>query len=166
MSFPALFKEMSLGPYTVRLLLQNQSPLVEFNDQIFNHVWLLSQQISLLSDPVYIQEFAEISNFLWKGTQFQFIDSIPHYQQFYTEQVELERKYSSDVFPYRLTDYKIFDVTVMHDPQIEGGLLRYFVYNTATGLPYRVVCPYPYISTSTLVHYQILPIKEEATENR
>lgn len=166
MSFPALFKELSVGPNTLRLLLQNQNPLVEFNDQIFNHVWSLGQQLPCLSDPAYLKEFAEISNFLWKGSQFQFIDTISQYQKFYIEQVELERKYSSDVFPYRLTDYKIFDVSVMHDPQVEEGLLRYFVYNTTTGLPYRVVCPFPYISTSTLVHYQILPIKEEAKENR
>lgn len=162
MSFPTLFKEMSIGPYTLRLFLQAERPLVEFNDQIFNHIWLLGQQIPHLSDSIYIKEFAELSNFLWKGSQFHFIESIADYQRFYNEQVELEKKCPSDIFAYRLTDYKIFDVSVMHDPLLVDDQLRYFVYNKTTGLPYRVVCPFPYVSTSTLVHYQILPLKTEA----
>jgi hypothetical protein len=165
MSFSTTIKEIPLGPYTLRLLMQDQIPLVEWENNFFNHVWLLSQHLSPLSDPAYLKEFAEISNFLWKGLQFQFIDQIAHYQKFYIEQVELEKKYSSDVFPYRLTDYKLFDVSVMHAPRLENGHLFYFVYNTTTGLPYRVVCPFPYTSTSTLVHYQILPIKTEASRS-
>lgn len=158
-------KEIPLGPSILHLLMQDQTPLVKYEDHVFNHIWLLTQQFPLLSDPTYLKEFAELSNFLWKGLQFQFIDQIAHYQKFYTEQVELEKKYSSDVFPYRLTDYKIFDVSVMHDPRLEGDQIFYFVYNTTTGLPYRVVCPFPYISSSTLVHYQILPIKTEVSQS-
>lgn len=156
-------KKIFVGPYTLRLFMQNQTPLVEWEGQFFNHIWLLSQQLPHLSDFSYIKEFAEISNFLWKGLQFQFIHQIADYQQFYKEQVELEIKCPSDVFPYRLTDYKIFDVSVMHDPHLEEDHLSYFVYQSTTGLPYRVVCPFPYISTSTLVHYQILPIKTETS---
>jgi hypothetical protein len=163
MSFPILFKEVSIGPYTLRLLLQNQIPMVEFNHQFFNHIWLLVQQLNLLSDPIYLKEFAEVANFLWKGSQFYFIDCITDYQKFYLEQIELEKKCPSDIFPYRLTDYKIFDVFVMHDPLLEEEQLLFFVYHAATGLPYRVVCPFPYTSSSTLVHYQILPIKTEAS---
>jgi hypothetical protein len=160
MSFSTHNKEVCIGPYTLRLLIQNQVPLVEFNDQFFNHVWLLVHHLSILSDPIYLKEFAEISNFLWKGLQFQFIDRITDYQKFYIDQVELEKKCPSDVFPYRLTDYKIFNVSVMHEPCLKEDQLLYFVYNTTTGIPYRVVCPFPYTSTSTLVHYQILPIIE------
>jgi len=161
MSFSTLFKEMAIGPYNFCLLMQNQIPLVKFDDQFFYHVWGLVHQFSLLSDPFYLREFAEISNFLWKGLHFHFIDCITDYQKYYLEHVELEKKYPSDVFPYRLTDYKIFDVSVMHDPCLEDGNLHYFVYHTATGVPYRVVCPFPYTSNASVVHYQILPIAEE-----
>ena len=161
MSFPPLFKEVCVGPYDLRLIVHDQIPLVEFEDQFFNHIWVLVQKIHLLSDAVYLKEFAEVSNFLWKGSAFHFIDCIRDYQEIYLEQVELEKKHPSDVFPYRLTDYKIFDVSVMHEPRLEEGQVAYFVYNTATGLPYRVVCPFPYTSNSTLVHYQILPLKAE-----
>jgi hypothetical protein len=161
MSFSSLFKEVYIGPYTLRLLMENQIPLVEFNNQFFNHIWLLGQRLSLLSDPIYLKEFAEISNFLWKGSQFFYIESISSYQKYYSKQIELEKKCPSDIFPYRLTDYKIFDVSVMHDPCLEDGYLKYFVYNSTTGIPYRVVCPFPYTSNSALVHYQILPIKTE-----
>ena len=163
MTFGDLVKEISLGPSTLRLLMQDQTPVVEREGEFFNHIWLLTQHFPLLSDPAYIRQFAEISNFLWKGLQFQFIDQIENYQSFYIEQVELEKKCPTDVFQYRLTDYKIFDVSVMHDPCLEEGQLLYFVYQTSTGLPYRVVSPFPYTAASTLVHYQILPIKTETS---
>lgn len=162
-SFPTLVKEISIGPHTIHLMLKENMSLIKFNEQFFSHLWLLVQQIPELSDADYLREFAEVSNFLWKGIQFECVISIESYQKRYNEQIELEKKYPSDVFPYRLTDYKIFDVSVMHDPRLEEGNLLYFVYNTTTGLPYRVVCPFPYTSTSTLVHYQILPIKTEAS---
>lgn len=163
MTNSTLIKEMPIGPFILGLHLQNDTPFVEFNKQLFPHVWLLNQQFPLLSQPTYLKEFAEISNFLWKGLQFQFINPIADYQKFYIQQVELEKKFHSDVFPYRLTDYKIFDVSIMHDPRLEEENLKYFVYQTSTGLPYRVVCPFPYTSASTLVHYQILPVKTEAS---
>lgn len=163
MSVPPAIKEILIGPYTLRLFMQDQTPLVQCEGHVFNHIWLLNQHVSSLSETSYLKEFAEISNFLWKGLQFQFIEHIASYQKFYTEQVELEKKFPSDVFPYRLMDYKIFEVSVMHDPRVENNQLSYFVYHTTTALPYRVVCPFPYISTSTLVHYQILPIKAEAS---
>lgn len=163
MSDSTLFKEVLIGPHLLRLLVQNQNPLIEFKKQLFSHVWLLNQQLPILSEHSYIKEFAQVSNFLWKGLQFQFIEHVPDYQKFYIQQVELEKKFSSDVFPYRLTDYKIFDVSIMRDPHLdmEEKNLIYFVYQTATGLPYRVICPFPYTSHSTLVHYQVLPIKTQ-----
>lgn len=154
-------KEIHIGSTRFHLLIQGQVPWVECNGQFFNHVWLLIQEHSILSDCPYIEQFAEISNFLWKGLQFQYVDHISDYQRFYTEQVELEKKCAGDIFQYRLTDYKIFDVSLMHEPRIEGDQLHYFVYNKTTGVPYRVVCPFPYEGTSTLVHYQVLPLKEE-----
>lgn len=159
MSFPSAIKEISVGPYTLSLVMRDQTPLVEYEGHFFNHVWLLNQQLSYLSDLNYLPEFAEISNFLWKGLEFQFIENIVDYQKFYIEQIELEKKFPSDVFPYRLTDYKIFDISVMHQPHVENEQLSYFVYHVTTAIPYRVICPFPYTSTSTLVHYQILPIK-------
>ncbi|WP_068469020.1 hypothetical protein [Candidatus Protochlamydia phocaeensis] len=153
-------KELSIGPHVVYLSLKQQTPLVDFQNQTFNHLWFLVNQLPELSNPLYIKEFAQISNFFWKGLLFQYIDSVPAYQKRYIEQVEMEKKYPADIFEYRLTDYKIFDVSVMHEPKVEQDTLIYFVYNVSNGLPYRVVCPFPYTSTSPFVHYQILPIKE------
>lgn len=157
-----LIKELPVGPYVLKLLMQGNVPLVEKNGQLYHHVWLLAIQMPIISDPAYIRQFAEVSNFLWKGLQFQFIEEIDAYQRFYLDQVEMEKKCSGDLFRYRLTDFKIFDVAFMHEPLIEDGQLLYFVYNTSTGLPYRVVCPFPYTKSSTLVHYQVLPLKSEA----
>lgn len=159
MAYSSIVKEVLLGGEAIRLLMQDETPIVEFRDQYINHLWILCQQCELLNHPPYLNEFAEVSNFLWKGTSFQFIESIEKYQKNYNNQVELEKKNPSDVFPYRLTDYKLFNVSTMHEPRLIEDRLHFFVFNTTTGLPYRVVCPFPYTSLSPFVHYQILPLR-------
>ena len=153
-------KEIVIGKKTVTLLLQQQSPQVEWNNQVFTHLWFLLAEIEELSHSHYIEAFAEISNFFWKGLQFQRIYDIQEFQQHYIKQVELEKNHPADVFPYRLSDFKIFDVSVIHEPKIENNQLIYFVFNVSNGLPYRVVCLFPYPKASTYVHYQILPLLE------
>lgn len=162
MSTKEYIKSIQLNNDKVFLILKNQIPIVEYNDEPFSHLWFLVAKLPSLSNPKYIRAFSEISNFFWKGLQCQCIESIDLYQRNYMNQVDLERKYPADLFPYRLTDYKIFNVEVMHEPKIDLGQLIYFVYNIHTGLPYRVVCPFPYPATvSTTIRYQILPILEE-----
>ncbi len=163
MPLPSMFKQLSIGPHQLSFFLQGKTALVEFENQSYAHLWFLVQQLPLLSDSLFLREFAQVSNFFWKGAEFEFIESITDYQNHYIQQVELEKRYPSDVFPYRLTDFKIFDVSVMHDPLLDLGQLMYFVYHTENGLPYRVVCPFPYTSASTLVHYQILPFRDYTT---
>lgn len=155
-------KEIPLAQETLTLIVKGQTPLIEWNNRAFTDLWSVLEQFPILSDSHFIKEFAEISNFLWKGVQFRCIPSIPDYQEQYWERIELEKKQPADLFEYRLTDYKIFDVSVMHEPSLEYGQVTYFVYQVSTGLPYRVVCPFPYPHDSTLVHYQILPIFEES----
>lgn len=153
-------KSLQIGSDKVFLVLKNQNPFVEYNDETLSHLWFLIEKLPALSNPKHIRHFAEIANFFWKGLQYQCINSIETYQKNYQDQVELEKQYPADIFPYRLTDYKIFDVSVMHEPRIDRGNLTFFVYNVQTGLPYRVVSPFPYPLASTRIHYQILPILE------
>lgn len=153
-----IYRTIDLGPYIVQLNLSEGAFLASFNNEIFVNLWLLVQKLPLLSEPIYIKQFAQISNFFWKGPFFEVVTNIAEYQNRYLRQLELEKKHSTDVFPYRLTDYQIFDVSVMHDPELIEGQMIYFVYQTKTGIPYRVDCPFPYLSTSTFVHYRILPI--------
>jgi hypothetical protein len=157
-------EEIQVGPHLIKLSIHKDKPIAEFDEEHFSQLWFLVQSCPLLSDPKHLKEFARISNFFWKGVIFRYIDSISQFQQYYHDQIELERLCPGDIFPFRLTDYKIFDVSVMHEPHLEDGSLYYFVYNSSNGLPYRVVCPFPYTTTSTLVHYQILPIIEEAID--
>ncbi|MBA3722032.1 MAG: hypothetical protein H0W88_06495 [Parachlamydiaceae bacterium] len=152
--------EITIENQTLFLILNNENPRIEWNNQIFSHLWFLIGKLPALSNPVYIEQFAEIANFYWKGIQYKCIENIPAFQKQYQEQVKLERLHPADIFPYRLTDYKIFDVSIMHEPKLHEGQLIYFTFNTQTGLPYRVVCPFPYPAASTLIHYQILPIIE------
>ncbi len=153
-----MIKELFIGNEPIRLILRDQTPWIEYNYQLINHISILCEKFALLNNPVYITDFAQISNFLWKGLQFHYIDQIADFQKNYLRQVELEQRHQGDVFPYRLTDYKIFDVSVMHEPRLIDEQLHYYVCQTETRLPYRVVCPFPYLCSNPHVHYQILPI--------
>lgn len=155
-------KEIDIHDQKFTLILKNHAPVVEWSNKEFPHLWFLLEKCPLLSQEKHINDFATIANFFWKGLEFECISSISHFQKNYKQRVELEKDYPADVFPYRLTDYKIFNISVMHEPRIENGELFFFVYRISNGLPFRVVCPFPYPTDSIVVHYQILPIVESA----
>lgn len=161
MSLKSSILTLEFGNDLLYLCLHDNAPVVEYKEKVYKYLWLLVDDAPELSGPANKKIFAIIANFFWKGTEFQFIDSIPSYQKQYRDRVIYERKYSADVFEFRLTDYKIFDVSVIHEPKVEEGQIFFYVCNLSNGLPYRVVAPFPYTSTSTLVHYQILPFLEE-----
>jgi len=149
--------EIKIDHCLCRLSLKGETPIVDYDNQTYHFLWNLVQTIPILSDAKHLHSFAQISNFYWKANHFHFIESIENYQKFYLNQVEQEKREPTDIFKYRLTDYKIFDVSVMHSPKVEHEQLAYFTYNLETGIPYRVVCPFPY-HLKHAVHYQILPI--------
>ncbi len=161
MTLKASILTLSFGQDVLQLCLHDNAPVVEYQDKVYKHLWNLVEEVKDLSNLSHINIFALVANFFWKGTEFQYIESIPDYQKQYHDRINYERQYSADVFEFRLTDYKIFDVSVMHEPIIEEGQIIFFVCNLSNGLPYRVVAPFPYNVTSTLVHYQILPFLEE-----
>ena len=155
-------KMILCGPHVFHLIVENQIHSVEYNDKKFIHLVQLVEELPLLSQVDHIKIFTQLAEFFWKGFSFECVENIASYKDNYVNQVQLERKYPGDVFPYRLTDYKVFDVSVMHDPLVKEKELLFYVFNIQTGLPYRVVCPFPYDSPSTVVHYQILPILEDS----
>ncbi len=158
MSVPTLIKNIRVQNSSVQLYLVNDKPIVNFKDQSFSQVWPLVQAMPILCDPVIVHEFAEIGNFLWKGTEFAIVHSISDFQKDYLDRVNFELEHPADILPYRVTDYAIFDVSTMHPAVLENGQLKFFTYNTTNGIPFKVACPFPYVSTSTFVHYQLLPI--------
>jgi hypothetical protein len=92
MAPPSMFKQLSIGPHQLNLILQGKTAVVEFENQSFAHLWFLVQQLPQLSDPLFLREFAQVSNFFWKGSEFECIESIADYQNHYIQQVELEKK--------------------------------------------------------------------------
>jgi len=159
MSNRQLVQETQIGAETCSFFMHGQAPVVEYNQQTYPFLWSLLQDIPQLCETTHLTHFAKISNFYWKAGNFQFIDSIEEYQKFYLARVKFEQDNPADLFEFRLTDFKIFDVSVMHPPEVENEQLSYFTYNKLTFIPYRVVCPFPYHLQQN-VHYQILPIIE------
>lgn len=158
-----ILNKIQIGSQTLSLRLEEFTPVAEFKKQNFKHLWGLIEACPELSELSYLEEFALISNFFWKADTFQYIDVIAEYQDFYSKRVHLEMQKRDNVEDYRLTDFKIFDVSGMHPPKVIDNQLIYFTFNKASRLPYRVVCPFPYPIQSTYVHYQILPTLSSET---
>ncbi len=150
-------QELKVENQSCLLHLQGEFPFVEFNQQTYSFLWQLLHVLPTLSDPKNIDLFAQISNFYWKAGKFQYIHAIEEYQKFYTDRIKQEKTNPDAHFDYKLTDYKIFDVSVLHAPQIESNQAIYFTYDSSTYIPYRVTCAFPYHQKQA-VHYQILPI--------
>lgn len=155
------YKTLTIGSQVFELReLSISQRGVQYNETFYEHLWQLTAIAPILSKNEELISFVEIANFFWKGSTFCCIESAQVFQKNYIEQLEKEKTCPADVFAYRLSDYKTFDVSVMKDPVIEGGQATFYVYQVETGVPYRVVCPFPYLSPST-VHYQILPLQED-----
>lgn len=108
-----------------------------------------------LSEAKNIKTLAQLSNFLFQGHSYQFIDDISAFKEAYLNQIEFDKN-SMDYMPSRLIDHGIFDVNIMKAPSIENGEFIFYVKEDRTGIPYRVSCPYPF-EDKPKATYHLLP---------
>ena len=165
MSNPFFVKSIVCRDVLFSLFLIDLKPVVKVEANSYHQIWVLAHANPFLHDPAALPYFCEIANFLWKGGDFELIDSIPLFQMDYNKRILFEQTHQADLLPYRVTDYALFDLSSMHSPKIEESSALFFVYNKATGIPYRVVCPFPYTAVSTFVHYQLLPFASSLSQS-
>ena len=147
-----------IGKTELSFHLDQDTPIVTVKGNKYTTLHQLVKDVPELSNPENIEAFAEISNFMFKGIEFTFIDNIPEFQKEYVKRLEQDKKHpEKPSHGLHFSDYGIYRIEIMHPPKIERGHLIYFVKNGYTQLPYRVSCPFPFTGDHTVAKYELLP---------
>lgn len=141
---------MTIGAYKLQFLLDEGKPFIAWNGQSEERLERVVKRIPEISQN--LGDFAKIANFLFSGIRFEVIEDIDTYV------ARFERLLVADP---RLADYGTFDVSEIQHPVVKKDTLLFYVEEIATGLPYRVQCPYPYMDSKQPFAYELLPYEEQ-----
>lgn len=95
-----------------------------------------------------------IHNFFTSGIGFNVIQDSSAYKKKYQERILLEEQ---DQAPPLLTQYGIYDVSLIEEPKIIEYSLIYYVESNALGIPYRVVDNLSKKDEIKICRYELLP---------
>lgn len=138
------------------LIDEHHTPAAKCGDQVYHGLADLIKNMPELTEPAHLNALAEICNFVFKGQEFHFIKDVEEFKKMYCERIEFEKaKLAPDL--QRLSDFGIFDVSVMHPPRIVKHQFIFFVSNDYNQLPFRVLCELPFSREYPSVRYELLP---------
>lgn len=127
---------------------EDGSPAVDFENKHYRKLPELVAKASFLSDPRNLRQFVRIANFLFTGQEFMLIENVAEYQKRYRANAgKLTREYG------------IYDVSSLKDPYVEKGKAIFFAEKNSSGVPYKVICTYPFDDESAECAYTLLPEK-------
>lgn len=139
-------KEVILDKSFTFLNDENSDPAIEFGGQTYKKLADLTGKIPFLSDKKHLKEFVRIANFLFTGQEFAIIDDVAAYQKRYRANAG------------KLTsEYGIYDVSSIKDPFLENGKVIFYAEKKSSGVPYKVICTYPYTDENAECAYTLLP---------
>lgn len=129
------------------ILDDNERPAIEFEGKQYNDMTDLVKAAPALSDPKNLRQFIHIANFLFTGLDFMIIeDNVQEYQSRYRSNAgKLTREYG------------IYDVSSLREPYLENGKLIFFAEKNSSGVPYKVICTFPFTSQGARCDYTLLP---------
>lgn len=135
----------------------NHQPIIIYKEKKYTSMHDLCMELpEFLSGTIDLKKLAHFLNFMSKGIGYEVIDNIKRYKEDYLARIEFEKN-SFDYLPVRLRDHGVFDVSVMHSPQIVREEFIFFVKNADNNVPYRVNCPFPINPETPNLNYQLLP---------
>jgi hypothetical protein len=135
---------------------QDHQPAININGAKYTSLYFLYQDFPSLATSLQVEKIAQITNFLVKGLEFQFIENIIQFKEEYTQVLEAGQIDLLHNVPC-MHDYGIYDVSLMHKPKIVADELIFFVKHGYTQLPYKVSLNHPLIKKKFTVQYELLP---------
>lgn len=139
---------------------KDQQQTITYGKDKYKTLHSLLKKVPELTEPQHFAALAQLTNFLAKGFEYQYIENTKQFKEDYLNRIEFEKN-SFDYIPNRLIDHGIFNVMVMHPPHIINNELVFFVKNAQNDLPFKVSCPFPITSETPNVLYQLLPYSRE-----
>lgn len=133
----------------------HHNPVITHDSKKYKNLFSLIEDFPELKKATNMKLLVQAANFLFQGVSYHLIEDINIFKEAYLNRIEYEKN-SLDYMPVRLIDHGIFDVSIMHPPQIIGDELIFFVQDDRSGIPYRVTCLYP-ITQASKGTYHLLP---------
>lgn len=143
-----LYREIRVGRQPLQLELDEGEAKVNFQGRNFDRLSDLVEALPEISDPRFLSAFAVVANFLFSGMRYETIEEITRFCSIYKRRLEG----NSDI-----KKYGVFDLTAMKAPYIEEGQAIIYVEELSTGLPYKLLVPYPYHDPLYPFEYTLLP---------
>ncbi len=136
---------------------QAHQPAIEINGISYSSLSHLLQDLPQLALIENIEKLAQVANFLAKGLEFQYIENIESFKENYWQQIEAEQ---SNLLheTTKLKDYGLFDLSLMHPPQLRDYKLIFFVKHDYLLIPYQASLFYPIDREPLHMSYELLPV--------
>lgn len=129
----------------------NGRSAIDYEGTQYRNLDELVKKVPTLADPKNLKQFIRIANFLFTGQEFMLIDDPAEYQKRYRANAGKLTK-----------EYGIYDVSSIKTPYIENGKVIFFAEKNSSGVPYKVICTFPFNSPAAECAYTLLPEKIES----
>ena len=148
---------ISLKSHKLFFLFDNDhQPIIEVEDVPYRSLKDLLDTFPELGAKNNLGTLAQIANFLARGMEFQNIEDIEAYKEFYCQQIESE-KASSLYEGSTFRDYGLFDLSVIHPPCLKNHQLIFYVKDEYLNIPYQATLNYPIQHDHPEIVYELLP---------
>jgi len=143
-----VYREVKVGKKSLSLELDEGKAKVVWNGQTFDRLDNLVKRLPEMGNPRFVEPFAIVANFLFSGLRYEVIEDISHFCANYKRLLKENAE---------AADYSVFDVSVIKKPIVEGTQAMIYVEELSTGLPFKLICPYPYTDHRVPFRYALLP---------
>jgi hypothetical protein len=128
-------REIPFQKETLILGFIDDRPVVAFLGKKYFSVNTLLAAYPRLTCEEYLKTLSLVVNFLLSGLSYSVIEDIPAYQKRYVDRRQMEMNEAKGT-----VQYGYFDVSVIHPPKMEDGLLTFFVESSNFDIPYKFTC--------------------------
>lgn len=134
---------------------QDDRPVLEIENRNYTSLFRLFEDFPHLSNPVHKEKVSQLITFLLTGLEFQWIENIEKFREDYEERIESDLISLGDGLS-KLSDYGVYDLSVMHPPTVSKGKFIFFV-KDENQIPYKVSLPFPVKTEDPQASYELLP---------
>ena len=151
--------DIEIEEQSLQGVIDGMQPKLQLKEQSFTSIHELIDVLPSLSNAENRLHLAQAINFLARGLEFHVIEEPEEFNSAYEIRINQEIRQPQYGSPLRLTDYGIFDTSLIHLPIVEKGFFVFYVENEYNGLPYKVSISYPLREAQAQIRYELLPYR-------
>lgn len=143
----SIIRRIQIGDQTIALGRDVNGRYVQLDDERYHSLERIVDKVESWKRGKGIRSFAEISNFLLEGLDFQVLASKGAIRRF---------KESSGSKQKAQVDYGVFNLQELRLPFVDGDYVIFYLRQQDSGIPFRAKVPFPYRVSSAGYSYEPL----------